>query len=114
MLNEIFVLRHDVIDVDAIGNAQHQVILKVIVMILEHKGVEDLVCTDRRDEGELAHLPNACPGRFVRRRNGVIAQRTILPSALPLNRRRDKIRDIFDRKRRGKQGNLLRDIGNLE
>ena len=74
MFNEIFVLRHDVIDVDAIGNAQHQVILKVIVMMSEHKGVKHLVCSHRRDKGELAHLPNACPGRFVRRRNGAIAQ----------------------------------------
>ena len=51
MFNKILVLRHDVIGINAIGDAQHQVVLKVIVVVLEHKGVEDLVCTDRGDEG---------------------------------------------------------------
>ena len=47
MFNEVFVLRHDVIGINAISDAQYQVVLKVVVMILEHKGVEDLICTDR-------------------------------------------------------------------
>ena len=65
MFDEIFVLCHDVIGINAIGDAQHQVVLKVVVMILEHKGVEDLVCTDRGNNRLLPNQANARPRCLV-------------------------------------------------
>ena len=107
MFDEIFVLCHDVIGINAIGDAQHQVVLKVVVMILEHKGVEDLVCTDRGNNRLLPNQANARPRCLVGTGDG-FGSESPLTAGVGLHRPSQNVIDVFDRQGGREEDDILR------
>ena len=107
MFDKVFIPRYHIIGINTISDAQYKIVLKVIVIMLEHKGIEHLVRSDRGDNRLLPNQANARPCRLVGS-GDCLGSESSPTSSVGLHRPSQDVIDVFDRQGGREKDDILR------